>query len=80
VRDHGIGIDEEHHGRIFGRFERAVSARHYGGLGLGLHIARQIVEAHTGTIRVESKPGEGTLFVVDLPRTPPPRGAPRERP
>jgi PAS domain S-box-containing protein len=68
VRDHGIGIDAEHQARIFGRFERAVSDRNYGGLGLGLWIARQIVEAHGGTIRVESAPGRGALFAVGLPR------------
>jgi signal transduction histidine kinase len=53
--------------RIFERFERAVSSRSYGGLGLGLYIARQIVDAHGGTIRVASKPGCGSRFTVDLP-------------
>jgi PAS domain S-box-containing protein len=67
VRDHGIGIAPQDVERIFGRFERAVSARHYGGLGLGLFISRQIVEAHGGTIRAESWPGEGSRFVVELP-------------
>src|SRR5262249_34921380 len=51
VSDEGIGIAPEDVTRIFGRFERAVSTRHYGGLGLGLFIARQIVEAHEGEIR-----------------------------
>ena len=54
--------------RIFGRFERAVSERHYGGLGLGLWIVRQIVEAHGGTITVRSTPGAETLFTVELPQ------------
>ncbi|MFO7178060.1 MAG: ATP-binding protein [Pseudomonadota bacterium] len=67
VRDHGIGIPPEHQARIFERFQRAVSDRHYGGLGLGLWITRQVVEAHGGTIGLESKPGEGTTFVVELP-------------
>lgn len=67
VRDHGIGIAPEHQRRIFERFERAASARHYGGFGLGLWIARQIVEASGGTITVESAAGAGSTFVVDLP-------------
>lgn len=68
VRDQGIGIPLADQQRVFERFERAVSDRHYGGLGLGLWIARQAVEAHRGTIRLESKPGEGTTFIVELPR------------
>jgi signal transduction histidine kinase len=67
VRDHGIGIEPEQCGRIFGRFERAVSERHYGGLGLGLYISRRIVEEHGGTIRCESQPGAGATFTVELP-------------
>ena len=67
VSDEGIGIAPEDVTRIFGRFERAVSTRHYGGLGLGLFIVRQIVEAHEGEIRVHSKPGEGSEFTVLLP-------------
>jgi signal transduction histidine kinase len=68
IRDHGIGIPAEHQARIFERFERAVSDRHYGGLGLGLWIVRQIVDAFGGTIEVESKAGEGSTFTVLLPR------------
>ena len=67
VRDHGIGVSEEDQKRIFERFERAVSVREYGGLGLGLFISRQIVEAHGGTIRVLSEPGAGSVFAVELP-------------
>ena len=59
VSDRGIGIAPEDVGRIFGRFERAASGPHYGGLGLGLYITRQIVEAHGGSISVASRPGEG---------------------
>jgi signal transduction histidine kinase len=75
VEDGGIGIAPQDQERIFGRFERAVSARHYGGLGLGLFIVRQIVEAMGGTIRVESELGAGAKFTVQLPLEPP-----RERP
>ncbi|ATB36844.1 hypothetical protein CYFUS_002259 [Cystobacter fuscus] len=67
VRDEGIGIAPEHRSRIFGKFERAVSERHYGGLGLGLHITQQIVQAFGGSILVESEPGQGSTFTVALP-------------
>jgi signal transduction histidine kinase len=67
VRDHGIGIDPARLPYVFDRFERAVSPRHYGGLGLGLYIARLIVQAHGGTIRVVSTPDEGSKFTVEIP-------------
>jgi len=67
VRDHGIGIPPEALERIFGRFERAVSSREYGGLGLGLFLTRRIAEAHGGMIHVESQPGEDATFVMELP-------------
>ncbi|WP_438031962.1 AAA family ATPase [Sorangium sp. So ce204] len=70
VRDHGMGIAEADQARIFERFERAVSVRNFGGLGLGLYIVRWIVTSHGGTIRVESKPGAGATFVVELPLHP----------
>ncbi len=69
VRDHGIGIPPGRMKMIFQPFERAVSARSYGGLGLGLHIVRRILEMLKGTIRVESELGRGTTFTVDLPLT-----------
>lgn len=78
VRDHGIGIAPADLDRIFGRFERAVSLRSYGGLGLGLFIARETVSAHGGTIRAESAPGQGALFTVDLPRQAPATATPKE--
>jgi signal transduction histidine kinase len=67
VSDEGIGISDEDQARIFERFERAVSVRHYGGFGLGLWIVRQIVEAHGGRIAIQSRLGEGSTFEVQLP-------------
>ncbi len=68
VKDYGIGIPPEAQRRLFEKFERAVSIRHYGGLGLGLYITRQIIEAHGGAISVVSEPERGTTFLVQLPR------------
>jgi PAS domain S-box-containing protein len=68
VRDRGIGISPGDQGRIFERFERAASPEHYGGFGIGLWIARELVEAMGGTIRVESAPGQGSTFTIKLPR------------
>jgi PAS domain S-box-containing protein len=68
VRDEGIGIEPQKMPRIFERFERAVSERHYGGLGLGLYITKTLVEAMAGSIQVQSQPGQGALFTVELPR------------
>jgi PAS domain S-box-containing protein len=70
VSDRGVGIAPENQRRIFERFERATSSRHYGGFGLGLWITRQIVESSGGTISVDSVPGRGSTFVVDLPTRP----------
>jgi PAS domain S-box-containing protein len=67
VRDHGIGIPGEQLRSLFERFDRAGASRGWGGLGLGLYVSRAIVERHGGTIRVESKPGGGTTFFVELP-------------
>jgi signal transduction histidine kinase len=68
MTDHGIGIPTERLSHIFGRFERAVSAKHYGGLGLGLFIVRTLVEALHGKVRAESTLGGGATIVVELPR------------
>jgi len=68
VRDQGIGIAPEDHERIFEQFERTEGSRqHAAGLGLGLYITRKIVDLHAGRIGVESAPGQGSTFVVDLP-------------
>lgn len=67
VKDSGIGIKTEDQQRIFERFERAVSSRHFGGLGMGLYIVKQIVKAHGGDIRVESEFGKGSSFILRMP-------------
>jgi signal transduction histidine kinase len=68
VQDRGIGIAEVDRERIFQRFERAVSGRHFAGLGLGLYIVKQLVESHGGKIEVTSRLNEGSTFTVSIPR------------
>ncbi len=80
VRDHGFGIAKDDQARIFERFERVVTGRHYGGFGLGLWIVREIVEAHGGSIQVESEPSFGSTFTVVLPTGLPLPSGPRARP
>ncbi|WP_224247443.1 sensor histidine kinase [Hyalangium gracile] len=70
VRDRGPGIPEEALPRIFERFERAVEMRHYGGLGLGLYVVREIVKAHDGMVTVRNLPGGGACFTIRLPLVP----------
>jgi len=70
VRDRGIGIPPEGQARIFERFERGANAGGIKGLGLGLWIARKLVEAHGGEITVQSALGAGSTFVVSLPGVP----------
>jgi signal transduction histidine kinase len=72
VRDRGAGIAPEDQERIWRRGERAVDASTHAGLGLGLFIARALVEAHGGTIGCESARGQGALFRVRLPIAGPP--------
>jgi signal transduction histidine kinase len=68
VRDQGKGIPDLDQQRIFGPFERAVGQDDSTtGLGLGLYITRQLVEAHGGTISVRSREAEGAQFSVTLP-------------
>jgi len=75
IRDSGLGIPKEHQQLVFERFGRAHGSA-FGGLGLGLAISRGIVERHGGRIWIESsgKPGEGSIFHVELPlrAAPPP--------
>jgi signal transduction histidine kinase len=69
VADTGAGIEAEHLPRLFERFYRADAARTRGegGTGIGLAIARSVVEAHGGRISAESEPGRGSVFTFDLP-------------
>jgi signal transduction histidine kinase len=67
VRDWGIGIAPDAQRRIFEQFVRVADPVAHRGLGLGLYITQQLVEAHEGTISVDSKLGEGSVFVVTLP-------------
>ena len=66
VMDQGVGIEPDNVGRVFERFER-VGAHTVSGLGIGLYIVKQIVTLHGGRIWVESVPGEGSTFHVQLP-------------
>jgi signal transduction histidine kinase len=67
VRDFGVGIAPEQRERIFERYYQADQERVSGGLGIGLYVARQIIELHRGTITVECPPDGGARFVVSLP-------------
>lgn len=67
VADHGPGIPEDARERIFERFERAASSRHYGGMGIGLYVARQIVNAHGGTIDATNRACGGATLNIRLP-------------
>lgn len=68
VEDQGIGIPEEEIDGIFGTFEQGEAGRQFGGSGLGLMIARRLVELHHGTLSVRSEVGVGTRFTLSLPR------------
>jgi PAS domain S-box-containing protein len=67
IIDHGLGIDQPDLDRIFNRFERAVKASEISGMGLGLFISKNIVEAHGGKIWAESVKGHGSVFNLELP-------------
>ena len=71
VEDTGIGIPAEEQSKVFERFYRVDKARsrEMGGAGLGLSIAQWIAQQHRGIIAVESEPGKGTIFRLELPLT-----------
>jgi signal transduction histidine kinase len=68
VRDSGIGIPADEQPRIWERLYRGDKSRSQRGLGLGLSLVKAIVEAHHGTVLVQSSPGEGSEFVVHIPQ------------
>lgn len=72
VKDNGIGIPQEETKNLFKKFQRAANARqmYTDGSGLGLYIAKEIIEGHGGKISVQSREGEGTIFSASLPKEP----------
>jgi signal transduction histidine kinase len=68
VADNGIGFDLQYLDRIFKPFERLNGRSEYEGTGMGLAICQKIVERHRGTITAASVPGEGSTFLISLPR------------
>jgi signal transduction histidine kinase len=67
VRDWGIGIPADELDKVFNRFFRARTASGIAGTGIGLNVARQIIQMHGGEIRVESREGEGSIFTFTMP-------------
>ncbi|HEV7332809.1 MAG TPA: ATP-binding protein [Flavisolibacter sp.] len=67
IADNGIGFEEKYKDKIFTLFQRLHAREAYEGTGIGLTIAKKIVEKHNGTISVNSQPGEGTTFLITLP-------------
>lgn len=68
VHDNGIGIAEEEQAQIFGRFYRGRQVREQEGLGIGLYLAREIVQKQGGYLKLSSRPGQGSTFSLYLPR------------
>lgn len=68
IADNGIGIESQYSGRIFDMFQRLHERDQYGGNGIGLALCRRIIENHNGIINFTSKPGEGTIFWIYLPK------------
>jgi signal transduction histidine kinase len=69
IRDTGMGIPLDEQPRIWERLYRGDKSRSQRGLGLGLSLVKAIVEAHHGTVTVQSRPGEGSEFIVHVPQT-----------
>jgi light-regulated signal transduction histidine kinase (bacteriophytochrome) len=68
VKDYGIGMDEQEANQIFIPFKRLQKKGEYEGSGIGLSICKKIVQLHSGEIKVKSKIGEGTTFIIELPK------------
>lgn len=73
VKDQGMGIPKEHLDKVFDRFHRIDNrdTRKVGGTGIGLYLVKHLVEAHGGTIWVESEVGKGSSFIFEMPKCPP---------
>lgn len=67
IQDYGIGINKKHIEGLFERFSRADIGHRFQGLGLGLYISSEIIKRHGGNIHVESEPGKGSSFIIQLP-------------
>ena len=68
VKDSGIGVDEEEHAKVFSRFYRSKKSSANEGVGIGLHLSREIVSSEGGYIKLDSRKGEGSTFSIFLPR------------
>jgi PAS domain S-box-containing protein len=78
VEDNGIGIDPKYFHKIFKPFERLHSGNQYGGTGIGLAICAKVLSRHEGSIRLESQPGKGSVFIITLPKIQAPASLPQE--
>jgi signal transduction histidine kinase len=72
IKDQGIGMDEATQARIFERFYQGDTSHAHEGNGLGLPLAKRIIDLHGGALRVKSSPGQGSTFTVELKRADPP--------